>query len=93
MVADHVDHDAGARWFLERQPMVATCPIADDECEDLDRCVDEGQYPSRSAVLLRALRLLRCADLGAMYAEAFTEWASSDEGADWDGVDTASEVS
>jgi hypothetical protein len=32
-------------------------------------------------------------DLGAMYAEAFTEWASSDEGADWDGVDTAGAVS
>lgn len=73
--------------------MKISVSLPDDECEFLDRCVDEGQYPSRSAVVLRALRLLRSADLGAMYAEAFTEWASSDEGADWDGVDTASGVS
>jgi hypothetical protein len=32
--------------------------------------------------------LLRSADLGAMYAEAFDEWESSDEGAEWDAVDT-----
>jgi Arc/MetJ-type ribon-helix-helix transcriptional regulator len=67
--------------------------LPDDECEYLNRSVDEGQYPSRSAVVLRALRLLRSADLGTTYAEAFSEWASSDEGADWDGVDTTSEVS
>jgi len=32
------------------------------------------------------------ADLGAMYAEAIEEWEASDEGADWDAVDTTSEV-
>lgn len=67
--------------------------LPDDVCEFLDQCVDEGHYPSRSAVVLRALRLLRSADLGAMYAEAYTEWASSADGADWDGADTAAEAS
>jgi hypothetical protein len=32
------------------------------------------------------------ADLGAMYADALIEWESSEEGADWDSVDTASEI-
>jgi len=32
------------------------------------------------------------ADLGAMYAKTIVEWEASDEGADWDAVDTTSEV-
>jgi hypothetical protein len=43
--------------------------------------------------VLRALRLLRSADLGKMYSDAFDEWDESDEGADWDAIDTASEIS
>lgn len=73
--------------------MKLSVSLPDEECEFLDRCVEDGLYPSRSAVVLRALRLLRSADLSAMYADAFAEWNSSDEGADWDSVDTATEVS
>ena len=73
--------------------MKLSVSLPDEECEFLDKCVEDGQYPSRSAVVLRALRLLRSADLSAMYVDAFAEWRSSDEGADWDSVDTASEVS
>ena len=62
------------------------------EFEFLDKCVDDGQYPSRSAVVLRALRLLRSADLGAMYADAFTEWDKSKEGLDWNAVDAETEL-
>lgn len=61
--------------------------LPDEECEYLDQCVEDGLYPSRSAVILRALRLLRSADLGAMYLEAFSEWQTSEEGAAWDAVD------
>lgn len=68
--------------------MKLSVSLPDDECAFLDQCVEGGQYPSRSAVLLRALRLLRSADLGGMYAEAFADWESSDEGAEWDSVDT-----
>lgn len=67
--------------------------LPDEVCEFLDQCVDEGHYPSRSAVVLRALRLLRSADLGVMYAEAYTEWSSSGQGADSDGIDTAARAS
>ena len=62
------------------------------EMNFLDKCVEDGRYPSRSAVVLDALRLLRSADLGAMYAEAFTEWYKSKEGIDWNAVDAASGV-
>jgi Arc/MetJ-type ribon-helix-helix transcriptional regulator len=72
--------------------MKLSISLPDDECAYLDQCVDDGTYPSRSAVVLRALRLLRSADIGAMYAEAFVEWERSAEGADWDAVDTTTEV-
>ena len=62
------------------------------EMNFLDKCVEDGRYPSRSAVVLRALRLLRSADLGAMYADAFTEWDKSKEGIDWNAVDTETEL-
>lgn len=73
--------------------MKLSVSLPDEECDFLDKCVEEGQYPSRSAVVLRALRLLRSADLSAMYAAAFAEWNSSDEGAEWDSADTATDVS
>lgn len=73
--------------------MKLSVSLPENECEFLDRCVEDGLYPSRSAVVLRALRLLRSADLGAMYSQAFTEWEASEEGPEWDSVDTASEIS
>ncbi|MEY3363873.1 MAG: hypothetical protein RLZZ538_1417 [Actinomycetota bacterium] len=73
--------------------MKLSVSLPEVECEFLDKCVEQGLYPSRSAVVLRALRLLRSADLGRMYSDAFAEWDESDEGADWDAIDTASEIS
>jgi len=72
--------------------MKLSVSLPDDECRFLDECVEGGHYPSRSAVVLRALRLLRGADLGTMYAQAIAEWEASDEGGDWDAVDTTTEV-
>lgn len=71
--------------------MKLSVSLPDDECEFLDQCVADGLYPSRSAVLLRALRLLKSADLGKMYAEAFEEWDLSDEGKLWDALDVSEE--
>jgi Arc/MetJ-type ribon-helix-helix transcriptional regulator len=73
--------------------MKLSVSLPEAECEFLDKCVEQGLYPSRSAIVLRALRLLRSADLGKMYSDAFDEWDESDEGADWDAIDTASEIS
>ena len=69
--------------------MKLSVSLPDDECLFLYQCVSDGLYPSRSAVLLRALRLLKSADLGKMYAEAFDEWNESVEGKEWDAIDTA----
>ncbi len=69
--------------------MKLSVSLPDAECDFLDQCVQDGRYPSRSAVLLRALRLLKSADLGAMYGAAFEEWELSEEGSDWDLVDTS----
>ena len=71
--------------------MKLSVSLPDDECEFLDQCVADCLYPSRSAVLLRALRLLKSADLGKMYAEAFEEWTLSDEGKLWDALDVSEE--
>lgn len=71
--------------------MKISVSLPDDECVFLDQCVADGLYPSRSAVLLRALRLLKSADLGKMYAEAFEEWNLSDEGKLWDALDVSKE--
>ena len=71
--------------------MKLSVSLPDDECEFLDQCVADGLYPSRSAVLLRALRLLKSADLGKMYAEAFEDWDLRDEGKLWDALDVSEE--
>jgi len=72
--------------------MKLSVSLPDDECLFLDKCVEDGLYPSRSAVLLRALRLLKSADLGKMYAEAFDEWNVSIEGKEWDALDVSRDV-
>ncbi len=72
--------------------MKLSVSLPDDECAFLDQCVVDGLYPSRSAVLLRALRLLKSADLGKMYAEAFDEWVNSDDGKDWDAIDVSDAI-
>ena len=68
--------------------MKLSISIPDEYFDFLDKCVDEGDYESRSAVIARALRLLRSADLGKMYDEAFAEWQASADSADWDSLDT-----
>lgn len=72
--------------------MKLSVSLPDDECLFLDQCVSDGLYPSRSAVLLRALRLLKSADLGKMYGEAFDEWNESVEGKEWDAIDASGDT-
>jgi putative addiction module CopG family antidote len=64
--------------------MKLSISLPDQEVEFIDAAVGSGQYPSRSAVIARALRLLRAADLGEMYDAAFREWAVSDDGLAWE---------
>jgi Arc/MetJ-type ribon-helix-helix transcriptional regulator len=57
-------------------------PSADVEFLD-EYAVREG-YESRSAVVQKAVRLLRGAQLGAAYEDAFLEWESEGEADVWD---------
>ncbi len=48
------------------------------DVEFIDRYANEHEVDSRSAVVHRALALLRSNELGADYAAAWEEWAASD---------------
>ncbi len=50
----------------------------------LDTYATSAGFASRSAVLHKAVRLLRGAELGAAYEDAFAEWERSDNAEAWD---------
>ena len=54
--------------------------------EFLDQYAKTQGYESRSAVVHKAVRLLRAAGLGTDYAEAWDEWSESGDDAAWDPV-------
>lgn len=65
--------------------MKVSVSLPDEDVEFLDEYA-RSQGQSRSAAVHRAVRLLRSADLGADYADAWVEWAESGDGDDWDAV-------
>ncbi len=72
--------------------MKLSVSLPEDDVEYLDAYALAQGLPSRSAVVHKAVRLLRSSTLGAAYEEAWTEWASSGEADAWsttasDGVD------
>jgi Arc/MetJ-type ribon-helix-helix transcriptional regulator len=58
--------------------------LPEEDVEFLDAYASEQGFPSRSAVLHKAVRLLRGAELGAAYEEAFAEWEHTGEAPTWD---------
>lgn len=66
--------------------MKVSVSLPDDDIAFLDARVADERAPSRSAALHEAVRLLRRADLEAEYAEAFTEWAGSEDEEVWEAV-------
>lgn len=52
--------------------------IAEEDVEFIDQYADEHGVESRSAVVQRALSLLRANALGNDYAAAWDEWSASD---------------
>jgi Arc/MetJ-type ribon-helix-helix transcriptional regulator len=58
--------------------MKLSVSLPDDDVEFLDAYAHERGFASRSAVLHKAVRLLRGAQLGAAYEDAFVEWERSD---------------
>jgi Arc/MetJ-type ribon-helix-helix transcriptional regulator len=58
--------------------MKVSVSLPGDDVEFLDEYAREQGYESRSAVLHRAVRLLRAAELGSAYESAWEEWAEGD---------------
>ena len=63
--------------------MKLSVSLPDEDVEFLDAYATE-QGSSRSAALHKAVRLLRGAELGAAYEDAFSEWGASGEAEVWD---------
>jgi Arc/MetJ-type ribon-helix-helix transcriptional regulator len=58
--------------------------LPDDDVDFLDSYADSHGVASRSAVLHKAVRLLRASELGAAYEDAWANWATGGDGALWD---------
>lgn len=64
--------------------MKISISLPDDDVRFLDEYAEVQGYPSRSAVVLAAVRILRAAKLGDAYADAWAEWEGSGEADAWD---------
>jgi Arc/MetJ-type ribon-helix-helix transcriptional regulator len=66
--------------------MKVSVSLPDDDVEFLDAYAKSKGIESRSAVVHKAVRLLRASELGAAYEDAWQEWAESGAAQDWDPV-------
>jgi Arc/MetJ-type ribon-helix-helix transcriptional regulator len=64
--------------------MKVSVSLPDEDVEFLDAYAHAQGLPSRSAVLHKAVRLLRGAELAPAYEDAFVSWEASEDAADWD---------
>jgi Arc/MetJ-type ribon-helix-helix transcriptional regulator len=64
--------------------MKVSVSLPDDDVEFLDEYALAQGISSRSAVIHKAVRLLRGADLGGSYEEAWEEWSSSGDADAWE---------
>lgn len=63
--------------------MKLSVSLPEDDVEYLDAAANARGYPSRSAVVHRAVRLLRATELGDDYANAWADWDKSPDSAEW----------
>lgn len=64
--------------------MKVSVSLPDDDVTYLDEYARAQGLPSRSAVVHKAVRLLRASELGAAYEDAWSEWADSGDAEPWD---------
>lgn len=64
--------------------MKLSVSLTDEDVALLDEYVGRSGLRTRSAVIRRALHLLRQPDLEGYYAEAWDEWAASGEQEAWE---------
>jgi Arc/MetJ-type ribon-helix-helix transcriptional regulator len=58
--------------------MKVSISLPDEDVAFLDECAREQGFGSRSAVVHKAVRLLRASELGRAYEDAWEEWSESD---------------
>ncbi|HEY5199848.1 MAG TPA: ribbon-helix-helix domain-containing protein [Acidothermaceae bacterium] len=63
--------------------MKLSVSLPDEDVAFLDSYAASSGMTSRSAVVRRAVRLLRAADLASAYEDAWQRWAASGETATW----------
>lgn len=63
--------------------MKLSVSLPNDDVEFLDEYARTQGYDSRSAVVHRAVRLLRSTELGDAYADAWSEWSATGEADVW----------
>jgi Arc/MetJ-type ribon-helix-helix transcriptional regulator len=63
--------------------MKVSVSLPDEDVDFLDQYAKTEGYESRSAVVHKAVRLLRASGLGAAYEEAWREWAAGGEHELW----------
>ncbi len=66
--------------------MKVSVSLPDEDVEFLDQYAQTQGYDSRSAVVHKAVRLLRVTELGGAYEHAWDEWSESDDAEAWDNV-------
>ena len=64
--------------------MKLSISLPDEDVEYLDELARGEGYESRSAVVHKAVRLLRAAELGADYESAWEEWSAGKEAEAWE---------
>ena len=66
--------------------MKVSVSLPDDDLEFLDSYARAAGIPSRSAVMHKAVDLLRASQLGDSYEQAWAEWAAAEDDDAWDAV-------
>ena len=66
--------------------MKISISLPDEDVAFLDAYAQGQGYDSRSAVVHKAVRLLKAAGLGAAYEDAWAEWSGSEDEELWDSV-------
>jgi Arc/MetJ-type ribon-helix-helix transcriptional regulator len=64
--------------------MKVSVSLPDEDVEFLDTYAQAQGLPSRSAVLHKAVRLLRGVELAPAYEDAFLSWEASPDAEKWD---------
>ncbi len=64
--------------------MKLSVSLPEEDVDFLDQYAKKEGFESRSAVVHKAVRLLRASGLGAAYEDAWREWAASGDAELWE---------